>query len=57
MSIPSMVKRSEKTFILFCFEEKKGKKRLFRFALKRSEKFGSQAKIFLEAKQSEITLY
>jgi hypothetical protein len=34
-----MVKKSEKTFISFRFEAKKSEKPLFRFALKRNEKF------------------
>ncbi len=59
-SIPSMVKRSEKTFISFRFEAKHSKKRLFCFTLKHNEKIGRETKRnenFLEAKQSEHTLY
>jgi hypothetical protein len=39
-----MVKRSEKTFILFRFQANKAKKHLFRFALERNEKIESETK-------------
>jgi hypothetical protein len=55
--IPSMVKRSEKTFISFRFEAKQSKIRLFRFALKQNEKSEekrSEMKIFWKRNKAKI---
>jgi hypothetical protein len=49
-----MVKRSEKTFISFRFEVKQSKKCLFRFALKRNEKIGSETKNFWKRNKAKI---
>jgi hypothetical protein len=59
-SIPSEVKRSEKTFIWFRFEVKQSEKNIFRFALKRNKKIRSKMKRnekFSKAKQSENTVH
>jgi hypothetical protein len=57
MSIPSMVKRSEKTFILFRFEAKQSEKTFISFCFEAKRKDRKQNEKFLEAKQSENTLY
>jgi hypothetical protein len=46
-------------FILFCFEAKQSKKRLFSFALKRNKKSESKRSVMknFEAKQSVNTVY